>query len=612
MAFLSFRRFVQGVVCLCLGFSLVSCDSVDNLLKSDRTGHLSTQDYRDALAPRDVLDAEAGKAGPAASIPKLKPYVSHNFTQRKTFPLVSVSVNRTVPLRDVFYQLAQQADYDIELDPAIRGSVIFSARQRPFDQVIQRLCSMAGLRYTLRDQVLRVEIDRPYNKVYRLDYLSFVRESSSSIDTSVSVVAGEGADTGSSFSSSFESSSNFWEDLEDNLTRLLSSRQSRFLVTDNTPVVSGLQASGQGGADALVSIGAIDSGASSHDREIADANFLVNRQAGLISIYAPQVLHKEVKSFLDDLKRSVTAQVLIEAKVLEVALSDSFASGVDWSLLNGGEFGLSYLTDTALANLGNLTETNPADSDSKFSRSAPSGESGAISSFVASYEGNDFSGLIRAISRFGTTKALASPRLVVLNNQSAVLNVATNRVFFIVNDTEIEESEGAGGQVLETTTFDFETKTIPEGVIINVMPSINLDEGKIALAVRPSVTRVTNQVVNPFLEIRNSVNGTKADGGVPEVSVQEIDTVLSVNSGEAVVIGGLMRDTVQSTEDGIPLLSDIPVLGAAFKSHGDRIRKTELVIFLQATILDQASKTVHDTDRDLYRKFSDDRRPFKF
>lgn len=601
-------RFLRIAALCCLlmvgSLGLVACDSLDNTLRTDRSGGMDKQDYRDALAPREVeLDDKSGAGDRASAIPDLKPYVSHTYEKRRTYPLVSVSVNRSVPLRDVFYQLAQQAEYDLELDPSIRGSMIFTARQRPLNQVVERICDIAGLRYSLDDGILRVERDTPYNKLYKLDYLSFIRENSSSIDTNVSVVSGDGADTGSSFSSSFTSSADFWQDLEDNLTDLLANASKTPLLTAEDPSVTVVEASGEGAADAIVSVGSVSggedsaAGAAGGEGEGTAARFVVNRQAGLINVYANESAQKEVAAFLDDLRRAITAQVLIEAKVLEVELNDEFSAGVDWNIVQTGIGDLDLLGYVSTNGLAQFAE------DGTFSTTPTGADQGGqtpSSAFYGLYDGDDLQTLVRAISEYGTTKALASPRLVVLNNQSAVLNVARNRVFFLVNDVEDEVDDETGDT---TTTYSYETRTVPEGVIINVMPSINLDKRTISLAVRPSVTDIGNDLIlNPFID---------AETYVPQVSIQEVDTVLNVNSGEAVIIGGLMKDSTTATEDGVPVLSDVPLVGNLFRSHFDRVQKTELVIFLRATILDKASDSIHNTDRDLYRKFSDDRRPFK-
>ena len=104
---------------------------------------------------------------------------------------------------------------------------------------------------------------------------------------------------------------------------------------------------------------------------------------------------------------------------------------------------------------------------------------------------------------------------------------------------------------------------------------------------------------------------TGIESRVPQVSIQEVDTVMNVRSGQPIVMGGLIQDKTSSIEDGVPVLADIPVMGSLFRTHYDQVRKTELVIFIKATILQDPSDSIHNTDRDLYRRFSDDRRPFR-
>ena len=96
------------------------------------------------------------------------------------------------------------------------------------------------------------------------------------------------------------------------------------------------------------------------------------------------------------------------------------------------------------------------------------------------------------------------------------------------------------------------------------------------------------------------------------VNVQEIDSVIQVRSGQPVVMGGLLQDRAVTNDAGVPVLGETPVLGALFKDHDDQIQKTELVIFLKATILDSPGDTIHVADKDLYRQFSSDRRPLRF
>jgi len=147
---------------------------------------------------------------------------------------------------------------------------------------------------------------------------------------------------------------------------------------------------------------------------------------------------------------------------------------------------------------------------------------------------------------------------------------------------------------------------VPEGVLINVQPAIDNDLERVAMAIRPTITSISGFELDP--------NPDLADAGVespvPIVNVQEFDSVIQVDNGQAVVLGGLIQDRIESTRQGVPVLSEMPLMGAAFRRQVDEITKTELVVFLKATIVD-GGNTIHNTDKDLYRTFSSDRRPFK-
>lgn len=634
------------LIALCVLLMTPGCDAVRNYQKADRSGNKEIQDYRDVLAPRlPDPDSKSGAGRESADIPALQPYIagaasSANSAPAKPMPVVSVSVNQSVPLRDVLFELAQQAGYDIELDPNITGSIIFTARDRPFDEVVQRIAESAGLRYKFEDNVLHVEVDTPYNKTYKIDYLSYVRKNKGGVNNKVGVVAGEGTDTGSDFQTATESEADFWGELEVNLKQIIGTNQGSILRTKADPKITATAQnpaqnpqSGQNPGQAanvqavaatdangnpvatpsaaapqvVLNVQSLPTDQNAAGQEPAPAaadpsipSFAINKQAGIISVYANDKGQREVADYLKLLRKSVTAQVLIEAKILEVALNDEYSTGIDWRVLKNasGEFSLNFLSDTASATLNTLgSSTLPL----------PSGTTIATNrNFVVGYAGDDVQALIQAISGFGTVHALASPRLTVLNNQSAVLNVANNRVFFDV-DVDVTTQD----QVTRTDVTS-EARNVPEGVLINVQPSIDVDRGTISMAVRPTVTRIIGTKPDPAIQYITASNGvTGVQSLVPELNVQEIDSVIQSRSGQAIVMGGLLQDRATSTRSGIPVLNETPLIGGLFRNQRDLTQKTELVIFLKATILTAPDDSINDTDKDLYRGYSGDRRPLK-
>lgn len=684
---------LTSLAALVVFLPMSACDLAKNQMKMDRSSNKEFQDFRDALAPRELEQSPSDNA----SVPDLAPYVVDDTVNAKARPLVSLSINQSIPLREALFELAKQADFDVELDPRISGSIIFTARNKPFDEVIDRICEISGLRYKFDGDTLRIEVDTPYSKNYKIDYLNFVRKNDSSINTDVSISASGDAKAsgGSNFGVQSSSESNFWAELDTNLKQILASNTSSgYLKTDQDPQLSLTTVSPslppsapvppvdaaalsetapQAGTEDVISTpqmvpqqtaevaagalptstttvappattatvappttatatpvaapatsattttpapvdtttaapkpAAVGTGANtaapsqqpvlkveslptSVSGNASGGNavqftpaYSINKQAGIVSVYANQRLHKQIESYLDELHRSITSQVLIEAKVLEVSLTDEFAAGIDWSLLdNVGDFRLS---------------------SSNFSK--PDFATASTSAFKFGFAGNDLSTFVSALSRFGTVHALASPRMSVLNNQAAVLNVAKNQVYF---EIKITTTPSTATGVPPTITYESTAKTVPDGVMINVMPSIDLKKRTISMQVRPTVTKIDHYEKDPAV----SLNGGSVESKIPVMNVQEADSVLNMKDKQMMVMGGILQDSSSATGEGIPVASEVPIFGGLFRNHGDKIEKKELVVFIKATILDDPSQSVHQTDKDVYRLFGQDRRPSK-
>ena len=648
-----------SAVALTLMLPVSACDLAENHLKIDRTTNSEVQDFRDGMAPREASMA-ADDASVASDVPDLQAYVSDDTASMKAMPLVSISVNQNIPLREALFELAKQANYDVQLDPRIVGSIIFTARNKPFDMVIDRICEIAGLRYKMEDKdTLRIELDTPYSKNYKLDYISFIRSNKNNIKTKVGISGTGGsseAETGSNFEISSTAEANFWAELDTNIKQILESNSTgSYLKTDTDPELSVTTASqnlppappideaalSEGAATVSPQAGVESSYISSPvslpsqapaaatapaEPPVASSpvvpqpvptgtntpatpapapvlrveslptsstaapntvtftpSYSLNKQAGLISVFANERLHRQINDYLQEVRRASTSQVLIEAKVLEVQLKDEFVTGINWQDLGNslGDLSIDLNLPTPVMNPDN-----------------------GLNIFSASLTGNDFGLAIDALSRFGTVHALASPRLTVINNQPAVLSVAKNTVYF---ELDVTQTTTAGTPPIVDRTVDSEIKTVPEGVLINVLPSIDLDRGQVSMQVRPTITRIDSFKNDPGVTFL----AAGIESPIPELNVQEIDSVVRMKSGQAMVMGGLLEDRSVSEQNGVPVASEIPLLGALFRSQSDKSRKTELVIFLKATIINNEDETVHNTDKELYRTFAQDRRPFK-
>ncbi len=635
MPFYNSRNSTTNIRFFILAFTLMGvltlggCEFAKNQLKPDRDRHLEMQDYKDSMGSRvEELDINAKTAArKKSSVPSFQPYIANMTENMKPMPLVSISVNQTVPLRDLLFELAQQAQYDLELDPRIRGSIIFTARNKPFDLVVKRIADLAGLRYRFEDDMLRVEQDLPYSKLYKIDYLNYIRSNTGSIRNNISVVNGDGADTGSAYEALSESRSDFWGELDLNLQQIMGTseinrrtteRDPRITATEQNPDVQAVAPTVDANGNiivappqAVLNVESLpiddeeDRQGNNNGLDPFEPRFAMNRQAGIINVFANEKTQKEVDKYLKLLRRASTAQVMIEAKILEVSLTDEFATGIDWRAMGilSGEVTAQYLSTGA----GALDTFRSTVTSAAGAIVLPTGTTQATTSnFVLGYSGNNLEAIAEAVSGFGSVHALASPRLTVLNNQSAVLNVANNVVYF---ELDIDVTTDSG---VTQTDINSEIRNVPEGVLVNVQPAINLDNGTIQMALRPTITRVVNRIADPaiqFVTAQNNITGVTSL--IPEVNVQELDTVIQVKSGQAIVLGGLLQDRSSTSEEGVPGLMEIPLVGGMFRKHRDISTKTELVILLKATIMEMGENGVHDTDKDLYRTFSGDRRPFK-
>ena len=264
--------------------------------------------------------------------------------------------------------------------------------------------------------------------------------------------------------------------------------------------------------------------------------------------------------------RSARQQVLIEATVVEVTLNDDFQAGVDWSRIANGEgwsFGQDLLGSTTT--LGSLATGGPVVEANYFSTNAD----------------RDITGAIRALDEFGEVAVMSSPKIMALNNQTSILKVADNTVYFEIDATS---NTTGGTTAVVTQTFNTTVKTVPVGFVMNVTPFITADD-EVILNIRPTITRILRFVNDP--------NPTLANAGVvsqiPEIQVREMESVLRVNSGDTAVIGGLMQDTSSEQNAGVPGLHDAKGFGILFGTKTREARKTELVIFLRPRVMSNAS-----------------------
>jgi general secretion pathway protein D len=196
--------------------------------------------------------------------------------------------------------------------------------------------------------------------------------------------------------------------------------------------------------------------------------------------------------------------------------------------------------------------------------------------FTLAFGNGSISGVLQLLESFGTVKVLSSPKLSVLNNQTALLRVVDNIVYFNVQSSTTSVVNSGSTFSVTTTAV-----TVPVGFVMNVTPQIS-DDDTVLLNVKPSTTRLIRFVndPNPILTIPNQV---------PQLRMREMESLIKVNSGQMAVLGGLIEDSVNDIEDTIPIINSIPFLGSLFSSRNRNNTKTELVVFLRPVVVKDAS-----------------------
>lgn len=285
---------------------------------------------------------------------------------------------------------------------------------------------------------------------------------------------------------------------------------------------------------------------------------VVNAVSGTIAVNATERQHQLVQQHIDSIANVMQRQVLIEATIVEVILSNNYQAGVDWSRLS-----MSGAFSFAQSLLGTNLSSPPVFT---------------LGYNIDNKRPNDVQAALKLLEQFGNTRVLSSPKLMALNNQTALLKVVNNVVYFEV------QAQTSQAQTTALTTFNTIAKTVAVGVVMGVTPQIS-DDGRVSLTVRPSISRVTRFVndPNPQLATAGVVNP------VPEVQTREMESVLQVINGQTVVLGGLMQDEVQRARDQVPFVGNVPNLGDFFAFRNDTARKSELVIFLRTVIVPNPS-----------------------
>ena len=477
-------------------------------------------------------------------------------------PRISVAMNN-VPARQFFMALAAGTPYTMLVHPNVTGNLSAKLSNVTVPEALEAIRDMYDVDITLEGRKITVRQPVMESRVFQVNYPTAQRKGNS--DTRVA--AGSLADSpmsgampaampagsptpvpGRAMDSSRVTTSNevdFWQELKVSL-------------------------------EAIVGI------AAGNGRSV-----VISPQSGVIVARAMPKELRDIAAYLKATQLSVERQVILEAKIIEVQLSDGYQSGVNWAAFGTGKTRASAGVIQPGANLNNTP-------DSTISNGAVSAVAGTALSTVASSggtlfglaaQGTNFAALLSFLETQGAVQVLSSPRISTLNNQQAVLKVGTDE-FFVTGVTGGTTTPSGGGAV--TTMPNVTLRPFFSGVVLDVLPQIDRD-GNIMLHIRPSVSQVStvNKTINLGV-------GGQLTLPLASSSASEADSVVRAKNGQVVVIGGLMREGSSNDRSQVPGVGNAPVVGKLFGSTSRSTQKRELVILLKPTVITNDAQWTDD------------------
>lgn len=485
-------------------------------------GHLTETELPDLIAPPVVQQAPPEPEQVEA-------------TPIETYTVVV----KQVPVVDLLFSLARDAGLELDLQVDSHKTVTLNAIDRPLDEILARVADQSQLRFQLRGNNLIIQDDTPYWNNYLVDYVNIARDSEGEVGVATQI-ATSGGSVGEQSNQSGDEQGNVSK------TTVKSSSKNDFW------------SSLEQGLEILVTSGA---SAGSPESPAQHDPVIINRMSGVVTVLGDRRQQLRVQKYLDRLRANSQRQVLIEMTIVEVELSDNYQAGVDWQRLSA---------------LGGLENNGVSVRNSVLGADLSVPPFFSVGYNDDDANGSNVSATVRLLQQFGDTKVLSSPKIMALNNQTALLKVVNENVFFTV-DLDIRE---ATADIPEKRTFTSEIHTVPVGLVLSVTPQVS-ETGFVSLNIRPTISRITGFAVDPAPRLA----GADFDNLIPEIQVREIETLLKVRNGRTVILGGLMQNEHESKKDGVPGLSRIPKIGSLFSYTRDKLVKTELVIFLKTTII---------------------------
>ncbi len=507
----------------------------------------------------DILEQAAAPAAAPQQVPDVvgqallsSPAQTTKLTQEAE--RFDISVNQ-VAARAFFVGLVKDTGRNIVVHPQVRGAITLELTDVTIEEVLKVCRDIYGYEYKLKDGIYTIFPSALRTEIFPINYLDVKRVGLS--DTSVQVGRIESSGSGNSRNNNRGGSGNNNQS-EGSLLGLIAGDEQRKGGADRSvgsipgariQTLSKTDFWGSLQKAVVALIGGLEGG-----RDVT-----VTPQAGLVIVKALPNELQGVREFLERSSLSVKRQVLLEAKVVEVRLSDEFNAGINWNAITGQLN--QWRNISSIDSSGTITVDESLDD-----------------TFFSVLQVNSINDLLDLLATQGSVQVLSSPRIATVNNQKAVIRVGSDE-FFVTGLSSDTTSSTSGNNVVNSP--DIELTPFFSGIALDVTPQISND-GEIVLHIHPVITEVTDQVKAV------QIGDQTFNFPLAFRDIRESDSVVKAQSGQVVVLGGLMQEMETLQKGKRPGIGDVPVVGnALFRTKTSRKVKTELVILLKPTIVDQ-------------------------